>query len=263
MYQLLFSKLTTCLLLVFPCVYSFSAEENFLLINGVSDEKIVELGPHINERITPCSTFKIALSLMGYDKEILKDENTPTWLFQEGYDSFLESWKAPQTPQSWMKTSCVWFSRVLATQLGERSMQKYLALLEYGNQDISGGLTKAWLISSLKISPKEQVDLIQKALLGRLPISHNAMQMTKKLLFVDQLPEGWNLFGKTGWTGSIMQEDGKNSEIGWFVGWIEKEDKFFPFAYNICEGKINLAQRIPRVKKLLVQSNVMAEALQD
>lgn len=262
MYQSLFSKLMTCLLLVFPCVHSFSAEENFLLINGISNEKIGELGS-INERVTPCSTFKIALSLMGYDKGILKDEKTPTWLFQEGYDNFLESWKNPQTPQSWMKTSCIWFSRALATQLGEESMQKYLAVLEYGNQDISGGLTKAWLTSSLKISPKEQVDLIQKALLGKLPISSNAIQMTKKLLFVEQLPGGWNLFGKTGWTGSMIQEDGKSSEIGWFVGWIEKEDKFFPFAYNICEDKIDLAQRIPRVKELLLQSYVIAEVLHD
>jgi beta-lactamase class D len=77
------------------------------------------------------------------------------------------------------------------------------------------------------------------------------------------LPGGWNLFGKTGWTGSMTGEDGKNSEIGWFVGWVEKDDKFFPFAYNIYEDKINLAQRIPRVKKLLVQSNVIAEVLHD
>src|SRR5215469_5009547 len=143
-HQFLFSKLIACLLLIFPCVHSLSTEETFLLINGVSNEKVLELGPHINKRVTPCSTFKIALSLMGYDKEILKDEKTPTWSFQEGYDNFLESWKNPQTPQSWMKTSCVWFSRVLATQLGLENMQEYLALLEYGNQDISGGLTKAW-----------------------------------------------------------------------------------------------------------------------
>ncbi|WP_256439933.1 penicillin-binding transpeptidase domain-containing protein [Candidatus Rhabdochlamydia oedothoracis] len=83
--------------------------------------------------MTPCSTFKIALSLMGYDAGVLQDEKTPTWLFQESYDHFLESWK---TPQSWMKTSCVWFSRILATQLGWENMQKYLSLLEYGNSNL-------------------------------------------------------------------------------------------------------------------------------
>ncbi|PWU16261.1 MAG: hypothetical protein C5B45_00880 [Chlamydiae bacterium] len=61
----------------------------------------------------------------------------------------------------------------------------------------------------------------------------------------------------------MIGEDGKNSEIGWFVRWVEKDDKFFPFAYNICEDKINLAQRIPRVKELLFQSHVMTEVLHD
>ncbi len=82
----------------FSSLYAFSTEENFLLINGVTDEIVLELGPHINERISPCSTFKITLSLMGYDAGILKDEKTPIWDFQEGYDDWLESWKAPQTP---------------------------------------------------------------------------------------------------------------------------------------------------------------------
>jgi beta-lactamase class D len=258
--RLLLSKLIACFLFIFPCVYAFSVEENFLLINGVTDEVVFELGPHINEYITPCSTFKIVLSLMGYDAGILKDEKTPTWTFQEGYDEYLDSWKTPQTPQSWMKTSCLWYSKVLALQLGLEKIQNYLALLEYGNQDMSGGLTDvAWVNSSLKISPRGQVDFIQKMIHGKLPISSNAIQRTKVLLFVDELPEGWKLFGKTGWGGSIREQDSKNLEVGWFIGWVEKDNIFFPFAYNIRERKINLAQRIPRVKQLLVESNVMTE----
>jgi beta-lactamase class D len=97
-------------------------EENFLLVKGVTNEIVVELGPSINERISPCSTFKIILSLMGYDAGILKDEKTPIWDFQDGYDDWLESWKAPQSPQSWMKYSCVWYSKILALQLG---MEKF------------------------------------------------------------------------------------------------------------------------------------------
>lgn len=72
--------------------------------------------------------------------------------------------------------------------------------------------------------------------------------MTRKLLFVDKLPNGWTLFGKTGWSGSMSKPDGTN-ELGWFVGWIEKGNNFFPFAYNIRESKVNLSQRIPRAKK--------------
>ncbi len=261
--QVLFPRLIVCFLFIFPCGYTFSAEENFLLIDGIRDEIVLELGPRINERISPCSTFKIALSLMGFDAEILKDDNKPTWAFQEGYDDFLESWKAPQTPKSWMKYSCIWYSKVLVLQLGLEKVQDYLGSLEYGNQDMSGGLTNAWVNSSLKISPEGQVDFIQKMIHERLPVSSTAIQMTKEILFVEELPEGWKLFGKTGWGGYVKEQDSKNLEIAWFVGWVEKNDIFFPFAYNIRENKINLTQRIPRVKQLLVESKVMTGVFPD
>lgn len=256
----------TSLLYMFSTMFAFSAEldfaaeENFLLINGNSGQCIVEIGPHIDERMTPCSTFKITLSLMGFDSGILQDENHPIWLFQEGYDDFLESWKSPQTPQSWMKTSCLWFSRVLAASLGIQKFQFYLDAFDYGNQDASGGLTNAWLVSSLKISPREQAAFIQKMLQKKHPVSDYAIDRTKQLVFLEELPTGWKLFGKTGWSGSTNKPDGQN-ELGWFVGWIEKEGEYFPFAYNIRESKINLPQRIPRVKQLLAESNIMNERI--
>lgn len=245
----LLSTLIVWGLCIFQSIHVFSEDETFLVINGVTDEIVLELGPHISERISPYSTFKIMLSLMGYDAGILKDEKTPIWDFQEGYDDFLDLWKGPQTPQSWMKYSCVWYSKILALQLGLEKIQSYLTSIEYGNKDMSGGLAQpgptnvAWINSSLKISPKEQVVFIQKMVRGELPVSPGAMQMTKLLLFKEESPEGWKLFGRTGY--------------GWFVGWIEKEQHFFPFAYHIHEQKIHPEQRIQRVKQLLWESNVM------
>jgi len=118
--------------------------------------------------------------------------------------------------------------------------------IEYGNQDISGGLTSAWLSSSLKISPKEQVAFIQQLVREELPLSNSAIQITKSFLFIDELPGGGKLFGKTG----LGNEE--NLEIGWFVGWIEKDENVFVFAYNIRDTKVNPDRRIPRVKQLLL-----------
>lgn len=249
---------TSSLLCIFSTVLAFSAEENFLLLNGKSGDNLLEIGPHIDERVTPCSTCKIALSLMGFDSGILQNENNPVWLFQEGYDDFLESWKSPQTPRYWMKNSCVWFSKVLAERLGIQKFEFYLTALGYGNQDASGGLTNAWLSSSLKISTREQVAFIQKILQEEHPVSSNAIHMTKQILFIEELPNGWKLFGKTGYSGSTSKLDGKN-ELGWFIGWVEKGDDFLLFAYNIRENKINLSQRIPRVKQLLIEVNIINE----
>lgn len=254
----LFSRYTICFLCLFTWISAFSDEENFLLLNGITNEKMIEFGPRVRERVSPCSTFKIALSLMGFDVGILEDAETPIWDFQPGYDSFLDSWKTSQTPQTWMKTSCVWYSRILATFLGLENMQDYLADFEYGNQDMSGGMTRAWLSSSLKISPEEQAHFLQRMVRDKLSVSSTAVEQTKALLFVDELPGGWKLFGKTGWSGSSI-----DLEIGWFVGWVEKGQAVFPFAYNIREKKINLAQRIPRVKQLLSESKVMTGLLYD
>jgi beta-lactamase class D len=250
-----FLIIVTCFLCIFPLTGArASPEENFLLIEGVTNEIVVELGPHGDERITPCSTFKIVLSLMGYDAGILKDEKIPIWPFQEGYVDYLESWKVPQTPQSWIKNSCVWYSKILAEKLGLEKIQNYLGALQYGNQDLSGGLTSAWLSSSLKISPREQVVLLQKMIRGELPISSSAIQMTRAHLFLEELPSGWKLFGKTG-LGQLANE--QNLEVGWFVGWVEKGENSFIFAYSIREEKILASQRIPRVKQILTEDGIL------
>jgi beta-lactamase class D len=246
----------------------FSAEESFLLVNGSTGEVVIEMGPHVHKRISPCSTFKIALGLMGYDAEILKDEKTPAWEFREGYDDFLESWKSPQTPKSWMRCSCVWYSKLLTLELGAKRIQGYLASFGYGNQDISGGLAQpgpdnpAWINSSLQISPEEQVVFIRKMLGGTPPVSLSAIEKTKVILFKEESTEGWKLFGKTG-AGSSPVEDGQTLEHSWFVGWIEKGKRFYPFAWLIRDKKISMEKRIPRVKQLLVDSHVMGGAWQD
>ena len=240
-------------LLLFSLGPLFSAEENFLLVNGVTDERILELGPHIDEPITPCSTFKIVLSLIGHQEGILKDKRNPSLDYQEGYDNFLASWRASQTPESWIRNSCIWYSRLLASQLGSEKMDSYLALFNYGNQDMSGGLTGAWLSSSLKISPREQVEFIQKMVQGKLPVSNNAVQMTTELLFKEDLPDGWKLYGKTG-KGLLNKESEEGCEVAWLVGWVENEQNLLLFAYNRREKAIPSWLSLAKVKELLTRS---------
>ncbi len=237
-------------------------EENFILINSSKNEIIREFGSNIEERVTPASSFKIVLSLMGYDAGVLQDEQTPTWEFQEGYDDFLESWKQSQTPETWMNRSCLWFSKNLALQLGLETIEQYLSSFKYGNQDFSTGMVPpgstnpAWVSSSLKISPKEQVKFIQKMIQNKLHISSKALQMTKNHLFKEEISHGWKLFGKTG-LGSTVDETGKKLKVRWFVGWVENDQNFFPFAYLLQEYEIDILQAIPRVKQLLEESKFM------
>lgn len=235
------------------------AEENFILINGSTNEMIREFGSGLEECVTPASTFKIVLSLIGYDTGILQDEQTPTWDFQEGYDDFLQLWKSSQNPQTWMTCSCLWFSKMIVLQLGIERLEHYLSLFEYGNQDVSTGMVlpgpnnPLWVSSSLKISPKEQVHFLQKMVQEKLPISRHAMEMTKKLLFKEEFASGWKLFGKAG-LGTTTDKNGENLRARWFVGWLENGHNFFPFAYLLKEKEVDTQQTFPRVKQLLEET---------
>ncbi len=193
------------------------------------------------KRHAPCSTFKIAISLMGYDQGILLDEHDPKWPFKEGYPDYIASWKSDQDPASWIKNSCVWYSQVITTKLGVKKFKDYVAKFNYGNQDVSGdkgknnGLTESWLSSSLKISPVEQIAFLQKLFDNKLPVSIKSQQLTKNLIFVETLPNGWNLYGKTG-SGNLLNKDGsddRDHQIGWFAGWVEKGNRIITFVNYI------------------------------
>jgi len=235
-------------------------EETFILIDGHIGTSLLEIGSHIDTRVSPCSTFKIPLSLMGFDAKILEDEDHPVLFFQEGFDDYLPSWKDPQTPKSWMKLSCVWYSRVLAEKLTAPIFSSYLSNFQYGNQDMSGGLTNSWLNSSLQISPREQVVFLQKMVQEKLSISTYATKVTKNILFIEELSDGSKLFGKTGYSGRGSTLENKN-QFGWFIGWVETKDSFFPFAYIVFDRVVDPSQRIPRTKQFLKELDLIKKPL--
>jgi len=106
-----------------------------------------------SRRVTAASTFKIAISLMGYDSGFLKDAHAPALPFRESSPDWGgPHWRQTTDPTRWIKYSVVWFSQQVTQSLGEARFQKYVDEFQYGNKDISGdpgkhnGLTRAWLI---------------------------------------------------------------------------------------------------------------------
>jgi beta-lactamase class D len=214
--------------------HCFIAKENSALIRQEGECK---------KRHSPCSTFKLAISLMGYNEGILLDETHPEFPFQIGYIDKYESWRKPHNPTTWLKNSCIWFSQVITQKIGIRKFKDYLAKLNYGNQDASGdkgtnnGLTNCWLSSSLQISPVEQMEFLEKLVTNKLAVSQKAQDFTRTIMYIETLSNGWKLYGKTGGgygvasTGLLDQ----NKEIGWFIGWIEKDLQKIIFV-NYLEG---------------------------
>jgi beta-lactamase class D len=65
------------------------------------------------------------------------------------------------------------------------------------------------------------------------------MRAVKEITLLEKT-ESYGLHGKTGW-----HVDGKR-QIGWWVGWVERDGNAYPFALNIdIKGDDDAAKRIP------------------
>lgn len=188
-------------------------------------------------RYTPASTFKLPLALMGADAGILQGPHQPVWNYQADYPDWGgDAWRQATDPARWIKYSVVWYSQQIAKALGEPRFQHYASAFHYGNKDVSGepgkhnGTDGAWIISSLRISPLEQLGFLRKVVNRQLPVKAEAYELADALFEVGEAG-GWRIFGKTG-TGS----PGSNGvytaakAYGWFVGWARKDGRQLVFA---------------------------------
>ena len=214
------------------------------LADAASGKMLVQEGD-CETPVTPASTFKIPLALMGFDSGFLKDEHTPLLPFREGYPDWIKAWRTDTDPAAWMKKSVVWYSQQITQALGKERFKKYVVALNYGNQDVSGdpgknnGLERSWIGSSLKISPLEQVAFLRKLVRHELPVSPAAFDMTAAITVQPPLPGGWRLHGKTG-SALLRKPDGsqdRDRAYGWFVGWAARGDRTIVFARLIQTEK--------------------------
>lgn len=203
----------------------------FVLYDQENDKYIVYNELRSNQRLTPCSTFKIYNSLIGLESGVLDREDVFTLYKWDGTNYNFPYWNHDHTLASATQESVVWYFKRLAANIGQERMQEYIDKIGYGNQDISGGLTNFWLGSSLTISAREQVDLLNKVLAGETVFSPDVVEIVKKNITQSER-NGVRFMGKT---GSRMELDGRWT-LGWFVGAVEKDGKRYIFATNI-EGR--------------------------
>ena len=197
----------------------------FVLYNPEKNTYMIHNKEKSMKRLSPNSTFKIYNSLIGLESGVLKDENT---MFKwDGTKHDIESWNRDHTLASAFSNSVVWYYKMLASQVGEKTMQEYVDKIGYGNKDISGGIDKFWLQSSIKISPIEQVELLKEMYDYELTFVKENIDIVKNIMVLSR--ENGTVF--RGKTGSGVK-DSKYIN-GWFVGYVEKEGNVYFFATNI------------------------------
>ncbi|EMX6914812.1 OXA-1 family class D beta-lactamase [Shigella flexneri] len=192
----------------------------FLLYDASTNAEIAQFNKaKCATQMAPDSTFKIALSLMAFDAEIIDQKTIFKW---DKTPKGMEIWNSNHTPKTWMQFSVVWVSQEITQKIGLIKIKNYLKDFDYGNQDFSGdkernnGLTEAWLESSLKISPEEQIQFLRKIINHNLPVKNSAIENTIENMYLQDLDNSTKLYGKTG-AGFTANRTLQN---GWFEGFI-------------------------------------------
>ena len=197
----------------------------------------------------PASTFKIFNSLVALETGVIKDENEIIkW---DSVDRGYEQWNKDNNLRSAFKYSVVWFYQELARRIGQERMQKYIDTAGYGNQNINGGIDLFWLQGDLRITPKQQVDILVKLYNNDLPFSSRAIEIVKDIMIYEKTDD-YILRAKTGWGVRLA------SQVGWFVGYVIKGDDVFFFVNNIdihndedASGRISITKDILRESEII------------
>jgi beta-lactamase class D len=202
-------------------------------------------------RTSPCSTFKIPNSLIGLETGVIPDASfVLPW---DGVRHQREEWNRDHDLRSAMKQSVVWYYQELARRVGPERMQKWVSALHYGNEDVSGGVDRFWLGSTLRISPDEQVDFLARLHAGELPVSPRSIAIVKDILLQDAPGPGFVYRGKTG----SCQDPGAPQPHGWWVGSVEKEGSLTLYAARIeGQGASGMVCR-PMAEKALAALGVL------
>jgi len=219
----------------------FRGHEGCFVLYATQTDNFVRYNSNAcRERFSPCSTFKIANSLIALDTGVSSGpEFTLKW---NGTRYPFDSWNRDQNMSSAFSNSVLWYYQEIANRIGPVRMSNYVHRFNYGNCDTSGGITNFWLESTLQISADEQVAFLRRLWENALPVGRDAQRITRGLMKISVDAEGRILCGKTGTGGDARANVAR---LGWFVGCVQAGDHKVFFATRI-KGAPDASGRLAR-----------------
>jgi len=176
-------------------------------------------------RFIPASTFKIPNSLIGLSVGAVKnvDDALP---YKPVAKPFTKAWEKDMGLREAIAVSNVPIYQELARRIGLKRMQENVSKLNYGNKEIGTVVDTFWLQGPLKISAVEQAQFVAKLAQGTLPFPEAVQKSVRDITRIDS-GSNWTLHAKTGW------QNGPDPGVGWWVGWVQKDNRIHAFALNI------------------------------
>lgn len=215
----------------------------FVLFDVTGNLLAVHNLPRAEKRFIPASTFKIPNSLIGLSTGAV--ESVDEVLPYGGQPQPIKSWQQDMGLRDAIKISNVPVYQELARRIGLERMHENLAAIPYGNAEPGNEVDTFWLKGPLQISAVEQSEFLARLAQDELPFSAEVQQSVREIILLEQKGD-WSLYAKTGWTTT------PDPDIGWWVGWVVKDQRIFSFALNIdMPDKADVAKRVELGKACL------------
>lgn len=213
-------------------------------------------------RRSPCSTFKIISSLAGLESSAINPEHsTRTW---SGEVFWNDDWNQDMVFSTAFHTSCVWYYRQVIDDIGAETIQDTLDSLHYGNCDITDweghlnhnnqnpSLTGFWIESSLRISPREQTEVMYQIFGPSSEYSPDILSALEEVMFLSQdSKDDCAIYGKTGM--------GKSNGVvvdAWYTGFTDVGRRLYFCVYlGETEGADVSSTRAREIAVSLIKEN--------
>jgi beta-lactamase class D len=185
--------------------------------------------------LPPCSTFKIANSLIGIDLGLVTPQTVFKW---DGKPEPVKAWETDADMAKAFKYSIVWWYQRLAQQVGHDRYAERLKAFDYGSRDPAGPVTYFWLGPSvgggLVISTRQQVGFLKRLYAGELPVKPQTAAFVRQIMVNETRADAkggrYVMSGKTGSCSSVA--DGSRS-VGWWVGRLQTPSRDLLFAASV------------------------------
>jgi beta-lactamase class D len=201
-----------------------SANGTFVLYDVTTQRFIGHDRTRAEKRFIPASTFKIPNTLIGLAVGAVKsvDEVLP----YGGNPQPFKAWERDMGLREAIALSNAAIYQELARRIGLEQMRENVSRLGYGNAEIGTSVDTFWLRGPLRISAVEQTQFLAKLAQDALPYPRALQEQVREMIVVETSANGM-LYGKTGW------ESAPGPGVGWWVGWVQKDQRIYAFAVNI------------------------------
>jgi beta-lactamase class D OXA-50 len=210
----------------------------FVLYDVAAERYIGHDRARAEAAIVPASTFKIPNTLIGLSTGAV--ENLDEVLPYGGEPQPFEAWEHDLSLRDAFPVSSVPIYQALARRIGIDAMLEALARLDYGNAEVAESVDDFWLVGPLRISAMQQVRFLARLAQGALDFNPDHQAAVRQLAHVDTV-DGHHLHAKTGWASTY------DPDIGWWVGWVEHDDRLHAFALHIDIRQTSDLERRARI----------------